>query len=81
MVLKKSIKQNIVLKNLDINNMVLGDDGLLWQKNELPNVEISNEAIKPSVKNAFVFLESNQEINPKEEKITKNKKVRKKKDQ
>lgn len=81
MVLKKSIKQNIVLKNLDINNIFLGDDGLLWQKNELENVEISNEAAKPVFKNAFVFLESNQEINPKEEKITKIKKARKKKDQ
>lgn len=88
MVLKKSIKQNLVIKNLDVNNAVLGSDGLLWEKNDAQAAFYSNESYSPSpspsaassdTRNALVFLNNEQEndLAPKsEEKI---KRTRKKK--
>lgn len=59
MVFKKSVRQEISIKSLDINNLEVGSDGKLYSK----PTELSNNVIDmlksedEQVRNAFVFLD------------------------
>lgn len=64
MVLKKSIRQNLALKNIDILDAVLGNDGLLYSRHDqggvtAPILATEQEETRP-VRNAFVVLEQTQ---------------------
>lgn len=68
MVLKKSIKQNLILKDLDINNVFVGDDGLLYAKPQVSQEEVvltatANVPVEEVglPKNALVFLNNKEE--------------------
>lgn len=81
MALKRSIKQNLVLKNLDANNVVLGNDGLLYQKEETPAISdtLTSQAFSEELsRNALVFLDNQEQIT-EIKKETKGSKTRKKK--
>lgn len=63
MVLKKSIRQNLALKNIDILDAVLGNDGLLYSRHDqgvtAPILATEQEETRP-VRNAFIVLEQTQ---------------------
>lgn len=85
MVLKKSIKQNLLLKNLSIDNVEMGTDGMLCEKKgvvEVVTLEVQPEVepvaiqAEPVVKNALVFLPE-EKTSDKEVKITQTKSPKK----